>query len=325
MPGTQTLTIVSDIHYAGVAERARGHDYEFQGIDNPTRRLALKLYRDVVWLKRPLSQHHLLDEFLLRADPSSLLIANGDYSCNSAFVGISDDAACASARECLEKLRARFGPDRVRATIGDHELGKLSFGAGKGGMRLASFLRVGSELGLEPFWQLDVGRYALFGVASPLIALPVFEPDTLPEERKEWERLRELHLAAVRTAFKELAPDRRILLFCHDPTALPFLLREEAVRARLPQIEQTVIGHLHSPLIFWKSRLLAGMPVIPFGHSVRRMTRALREGRCWKNFHVRLCPSLAGLEFLKDGGYYTAELDPEARRPVEFEFHSMPR
>jgi hypothetical protein len=28
---------------------------------------------------------------------------------------------------------------------------------------------------------------------------------------------------------------------------------------------------------------------------------------------------------LKDGGYYTVELDAEARQPARFEFHSLPR
>ena len=36
------------------------------------------------------------------------------------------EAACASAKECLKRLRAKFG-SHFRATFGDHELGKLSF------------------------------------------------------------------------------------------------------------------------------------------------------------------------------------------------------
>jgi len=320
-----TLTIVSDIHYAGPAERARGHDFEFRGVTNPARRAFLKLYRDLVWMRRPLSQYYLLDEFLSRAPAGGLVIANGDFTCNSDFVGISDDASCASARECLEKLRNHFGAENVRATIGDNDLGKLSFGAGLGGMRLESYRRVRTELGIEPFWKVDFGRYAFIGVMSSLIGLPIFEPDVLPEERAEWHKLREHHLAAVRAAFAGLGADRRVLLFCHDPTALPFLLREESVRARLPQFEATVIGHLHSRLIFWESRLLAGIPVVPLGHSIRRMTSALHDARCWKDFRVRLCPSLGGLELLHDGGYLTVEIDSDARRPMKYRFHAIPR
>ena len=44
----------------------------------------------------------------------------------------------------------------------------------------------------------------------------------------------------------------------------PFLQDEPVIRDRLGQVERTVIGHLHTPLIHWKSRMLAGMPVIKF-------------------------------------------------------------
>ena len=58
------------------------------------------------------------------------------------------------------------------------------------------------------------------------------------------------------------------------------------------------------------------MPPIRFlGHTVQRMSTALNEARYWRPFHVRLCPALAGIELLKDGGYCTLELDPEARQP----------
>ena len=185
------------------------------------------------------------------------VIANGDYSCSTAFVGLSDDASFASAAECIGNLRARFGA-RLYLNCGDHELGKLSFSGERGGMRLASWQRSIHELGIRPFWQLELGRYVLMGVVSTLLALELFDADMLPEERLEWEKLRAQHLAEIRAAFAALAPDRRVLLFCHDPTALPFLVRENAVRAKLPQIEQTIIGHLHSNLYFWKSRRLAG-------------------------------------------------------------------
>src|SRR5262249_42766204 len=145
------------------------------------------------------------------------------------------------------KLRQRFGT-ALHATIGDHELGKISFLGGLGGMRLASYHRTVRELGLERFWRVELGRYVLIGVTSSLIALPVFEPETLTEERSEWRRLSEEHLGEIRKAFSALQPEQRVLLFCHDPSALPFLWREEAVRTRLSQLEHTIIGHLHSNL-----------------------------------------------------------------------------
>jgi hypothetical protein len=325
MANALTLGILSDIHYASAAEQARGEDYETRAVVNPALRLLLKAYRHFIWLRQPMRHNHLLDTFLDRVGSVDCVVANGDYSCDSAFVGVSDDAACQSARECLNKLRGKFAPS-FQALMGDHELGKFGLVGGRGGMRVASFHRARQQLGIEPFWQRELGRYVLIGVTSSLIALPVFETEILPGERSEWESLRREHLGNIRRAFSELQPDQRVLIFCHDPTALPFLGREEAVRGRLSQIEQTIIGHLHSPLIFWKSQRLAGMPEIHFlGHSVKRMSKALRNARLWEPFQVRLCPSLAGVELLKDGGYLTAELDPEAQQPIRFQRHRIPR
>ena len=322
---TCTLGILSDIHYAGPAEQARGNDYELRGIANPVIRALAGFFRHFIWLRKPLSKSHLLDQFLEEDDAFDYVIANGDYSCNSAFVGLSDDAAFQSARQCLAKLRQKYGAN-LRANYGDHELGKITMFGSRGGMRLASWRRAREELGMPPFWQIEIGNYTLMGFVSTLVALPMCSADMLSAERPEWERLRAEHLAEIRCAFAALRPSQRVLLFCHDPTALPFLCREETIRARLPQIEQTVIGHLHSNLVMWKSRLLAGMPPIRFlGHTVKRLSTALSEARQWRPFHVRLCPALAGIELLKDGGYLTAQLDPEARQPARFQFHRLHR
>jgi hypothetical protein len=319
------IAILSDIHYACAAEQARGSGYEISCISNPLLRFAVRMYRRFFWLHEPFQKNYLLDRFIERIGDPDYIIANGDYSCDSLYLGVSDEAACQSARECLEKLRRMFG-HRLWANFGDHELGKISFFGGRGGMRLASWHSAQSRLGLRPFWQLSVGRYVLMGVVSSLVAWPVFEADALPEERAEWERLRVAHLREIDEAFDGLRADQRVLLFCHDPTALPFLGQQPAVQARLAQIEQTIIGHLHSDLVLWKSRWLAGMPRISFlGHTARRLSTALRRGRYWKPFRVRLCPSLAGIELLKDGGYLTAELDPEGRRPLCFYRHRLPR
>jgi hypothetical protein len=320
-----TLAILSDIHYASAAEQARGNDYETQGLPSARLRWLVRAYRHFIWLRHPFAHNHLVDAFVQRAAGSDYAIAVGDYTCDTAFVGVSDDAACQSARECLGKLRNQFG-SAFRACIGDHDLGKFSFVGTRGGMRLASYLRLQQELGIEPFWKIDIERYAVIGVTSSLVALPAFEPDLLAAELPEWTRLREEHLSEIRSFFSTLDSDRRILLFCHDPTALPFLWREESVRKRLPQIEQTIIGHLHTNLILWKSRLLAGMPTVHFlGHSGKRLTSALREARHWKPFRVRLCPSLAGTELLKDGGFYTVTLQSDASRPAHFQWHGLGR
>jgi hypothetical protein len=320
-----TVAILSDIHYAGPAECARGENYEFRIIANPLLRAIARAYRHLIWMRHPLDQGRQLDRFLDEVRPVDYLVANGDYSCDSGFVGVSDPAAFQSAQECLDKLRVKFG-DRARFTFGDHELGKLPLFGGKGGMRLASWHCATQQLGLQPFWKFAIGRYLLIGVSSPLIALPASQPDVLPEEWLEWQRLREAHLAEIRAAFDALQPEQRVLLFCHDPTALPFLGREESVRRRLPQVEQTILGHLHTRLILWKSRLLSGIPPIRFlGRNISRFTSALHEAHHWWPFHVRLCPALSGIELLNDGGYYTAQLDPAASRPARFTFHPLPR
>ena len=322
---TYSLAILSDPHYASAAEQARGDDFEYRDIPNPLLRATVHAYRHFVWMRHPLRQNAQLDRFLAGVGKVDYAIVNGDYSCSTAFVGLSDDGAFASARECLGKLRSRFG-DRLRLTLGDHEFGKLRITGDRGGMRLASWHRAVEDLGIAPFWQLELGRYVLIGVTSSLIALPLLSSDIPPEEKPEWERLRAQHLERIRSAFGALPADRRVLLFCHDPTALPFLAREEIVRSKLPQIEQTLIGHLHSNFYFRISTILAGMPVIRWlGHTPRKLSAALHEARLWKPFKVRLCPSLAGIELFKDGGYLTFELDAEAKYPVRCSFHPLRR
>ena len=322
--GPKTILIVSDIHYAGDAEQRR-RDHEARIISNPLLRQAVRAYRRHIWMRDPFAHNHLLDAFLARADSPDLVVTNGDYSCDTRFIGVCDEAAFQSASACLAKLRRHFGP-RLHSVIGDHELGKMSLFGGQGGFRLESWRRATSDLALQPFWRVEIGRYLLMGVTSSLLAFPVYEPEALPEERDVWKTLRRDHLGQIREALARMEPEQRLLLFCHDPTALPFLWRDEIMRSRLPQIEQTVIGHLHSNLLFRNSRWLAGMPTIRFlGNSIRRMSRALNEARCWRQFSVRLCPAIAGIELLKDGGYCELLIDENASQPARFRFHPIAR
>lgn len=301
------VIVVSDIHYASEAEKAR-RGYETRVIPSPTQRLLVHLFRRFVWLAEPMAHNHMLDRFLAAAGEGDCVVANGDYSCDSDFVGVSDDAAFTSALEVMTRLRARFGP-RLVAGFGDHELGKMSLLGGVGGPRIASFERGRLELGLEPCWRREAGPWVLLGVVSTLVAMPVFEPETLEPERPRWRELREQHLLEIEDAFRSLAECQRVVLFCHDPTAIPFLWQQPAVRDRIGQVAMTVIGHLHTPLILWQSRLLAGMPTLRFlGNSVRRMSAALRQARHWKAFSVALCPSLTGCQLLKDGGFGSLRL-----------------
>lgn len=317
MTESRTILVLSDIHYASDAERKRGA-VELDVIKNGLLRTLVRVYRRFLWRRDPFAHNHLLQRFAAEMDGADFVVGNGDYSCDTAFVGLADDAALASAQQCLGYLRARFG-SRLRLTLGDHELGKMSLFGGCGGMRLASWHRAQSELGLEPFWTLELGQYLLVGVTSSLLAYPIYEPEALPEERAEWQKLRRQHLDTIREAFQGLYASQRVVLFCHDPTALPFLWRDEAIRSKVEQVEITVIGHLHSSLFLWKSRLLSGMPAITvLGNSVRRMSLALHDARIWRYFRVQLCPALAGIELLKDGGYVRLQLDPQGVHPLQF-------
>jgi hypothetical protein len=324
-PSSIQLIILSDIHYAAAAERARGNDYEFRGINNPAVRAFARLYRHFIWMRYPLQRGLLLDRFLADCGSADWVVVNGDHSGNTGFIGLSDPPSLESAKECFASIRARFG-DRAEFVFGDHELGKKTMFSGLGGMKLASWKVCTDQLGLKPLRRLELGKYVLLTVCSPLLALPACQSDTVPEEWPEWQRLRAEHLVEIRAAFDALQPDQRVILFCHDPTALPFLGLEESVRRRLPQIETTVIGHLHTNLILWKSRLLSWIPPIHFlGHTVGKMSAALSQSRQWRPFKVKLCPALGGIQLLNDGGYFTVSLDPAAQRPAEFGFHPVRR
>ena len=206
------IAVLSDIHYAGPTERTAGDDYETRDIASPLLRLPLRLYREHIWRRYPLRQNPQLDHFLAGVGRVDYVIANGDYACNVAAVGVSDDGALESAQECLGKLRTRFG-GKLRANFGDHELGKLRLLGTRGGLRLQSWQRCCNELGLQPFWRLELGHYVLFNCVSTLVALPLFAADLLPSEKPAWEQLREQHLAEIQAAFTALRPEQRVLFF----------------------------------------------------------------------------------------------------------------
>ncbi len=322
--GRLQITVVSDIHYASAAEQER-RNHETRWIKSRLGKAALAAYRDHIWLREPLLKNYLLDRFLERAGSPELVVANGDFSCDTAFIGHTDPASRQSAEECLGKLRQAF-PDRLLTTMGDHELGKVSMAGRQGGLRFDSYTVSESVLGIPGFWERDFGAYKFIGIASSVIAFPVLEAEALREERPLWQAQRERLLELFRESLIRLKPGQRVLLFCHDPTALPFLVEDPVIGRFTGRIEATIIGHLHSPLVFWKARMLAGLPPVPwFGTTVLRMTKALRRARLWKPLKPRLCPALAGVELLKDGGWLTIDLDLTANEALKITRHRLPR
>ncbi|MBG90044.1 MAG: hypothetical protein CMO80_24530 [Verrucomicrobiales bacterium] len=317
------LLVVSDIHYAGPGERERS-GYEARSATNVFQRELLRLYRGQIWLEDPLVHNHFLDWFMERAGEPDIVVANGDFSCDSAFTGHADDASFESAQICLNRLRERFGKS-LHTTIGDHELGKKSLVGGLGGLRLKSFEITRDELGVQPFWQFTRGNYVFMGVTSSLLALPVLLAEGLEEEFDAWRELRDQHVAQIDAAFRDLKRGQRVILFCHDPTALPYLAEIQSVRAQYGRIEQTIVGHLHSEFVYKTSLVLSGLPTISFaGVPIKRMSSALQRARKWEPFDVKLCPSLTGIQAREDGGFLTVELDPDDPKPLEWEFHHLP-
>lgn len=318
------LTILSDIHYAGATEQARGSDYELRSVPSPLRRWLVRQWRHRFWLRDPFAHNGQLDRFLTECPESDLIIANGDYSCDSGFIGVSDPAACASAQEALGKLRSRF-TERLHLTMGDHELGKKGFGSGKGCMKFGSLQITREVLQVPTSWRLERGNFVLLGVASSLAAVPALKGDQLPEEQTDWQAAHEAHLQEIAELTRGIKNQQRVILFCHDPTALPLLGQQASIQKILPQIEHTIIGHLHTNLVFRQAQLMAGIPEVQFiGPTIGRITHALNRAKFWKPFRVTLCPSLAGTQLLRDGGFLTMELDDSNRGPAGIRFHGLP-
>lgn len=297
------LLVVSDIHYAGPGEQAR-KGYHTRGIGNPLKRAAIHLWESSVW---DTDHNRVFDQFLTRDLDHELIVANGDFSRDSGFIGLADVAACQSATECTQRLGDKFG-NRLRLVMGDHEFGKTSLG-GRGGMRLAGYEAAVNNIGIAPFWRQTIGNLEIIGVTSSLIGLPVFHLDILPEEKADWETLRVDHLRQLDSCFQDLPTNRRVLLFCHDPSALHYLMEGTQVSRILDRLEATIIGHIHSRAIFGLSRRIAGFPVVRFaGSPFLRMSTTLNRARCWKDFKVTFCPALAGTN-LEPGGYLELEVN----------------
>lgn len=317
------VLVISDLHYAAEVELGRqGH--ELKVISNPALRLMAKGFRHWIWLRNPQAHNHRLDQIVSANPDPDWVVANGDFSLDTGFVGVSDPAAYTSAETALGILRGAYG-DRVRATMGDHELGKKSLFGGAGGLRLASWGRVVDGLRIPPVWTQEVNHLVMIGAASTPLALPVFLPDALPEERRAWLQVADEVREALIARFSKLSRHQQVLLFVHDPSALPYLARIPEIRERMDQIVCTVIGHLHTPAVFRLGQLLAGFPRVGFcGHSVRRYSTALQEARWWRAFRTVLCPSPTGIQLLKDGGWLEIEIPNTPHGSIQIHRRHLP-
>lgn len=307
------IVIASDIHYAGPKEKAEGEG-ELRIIRNPILKLLTALFRYCFWMQHPHAHNDKLLQFLSQAPEGDMCITCGDYSCGAGNIGVQYPAAFESASLSLGMLRERFG-NRLVSICGDHEIGKMSLFGGKGGLRLDSWRICQEELRIRPFWHRQIGFWHLFGFSSPILVLPNAQKEILPQERERWEQLRAEYLREVEAHLNLTTPQDKLIFFCHDPTALPYLKELPTVQHLLNRnrIVLTVVGHLHTELILKTSYFLSGMPHIPFlGNSISRMSSALHRAKVWKQFNMVLCPSLAGCQLAKDGGWLELELGEDS-------------
>ena len=312
------LLIVSDLHFASAGEKLRQHSDQ-AAATTFVQKLITRTWGHYFWLRCPCDHNLRLGAILAREQRYDWLVANGDYTVDNAFVGVSDDASYESAAECLSQIRAA-APGRNLLTIGDHDLGKKSLFGGKGGLRIRSLERMTKSLGVSMTWSHEIGPWLLIGITSSVAALPVFAEEILPEERQAWNEVRERLFSELRQIFGQITPAQRMILFVHDPSALPALFQEPCISARHELIEATVIGHLHSPKVLFVANRLRGIPTIGWlGHTTRRYTRALSQARYWRDFKVVLCPSPTGMQIFKDGGYLTLHLPESIAERAIFE------
>jgi hypothetical protein len=112
-------------------------------------------------------------------------------------------------------------------------------------------------------------------------------------------------------AFEALPRRARVILFCHDPSALDVLGRLPVVQSKLSQIALTVIGHLHSPGLLWVARRAArlGSRWTPRYPVARIVAKGLAGVRSWELFHPVVCPSTFGTGHLAAGGLLLIEDD----------------
>ncbi len=310
------IAIISDIHVLGPTEMEAAHRAHAElGADlSPLRkrwrrglhRVRRRLWNGHLELREPAFRHAL--SRLLDYDPD-WIICNGDFGGDYGGTGLSNDATFESVRGAVQLMRDLFS-DRCRFVFGDHDLGKYSTVLRHGGIRIASIERGERALGIPSFWHVTDEDFHLIGVNSSLFTLDLFLPEALEHEVPEWRQRRAEHIEHVSHAFDGLSRQARVVLFCHDPSALTMLAQIPVVKRRLAQIEMTVIGHLHSPTLLKLAKLAPATKNWKPKYPVARIiARGLEGVQAWAQFNPVVCPSTFGTGHHVRGGLLVVERD----------------
>lgn len=313
------LNLLCDPHHPGALERLRGSDFEFRGLASAQARRWAWLWRHYVWKRDNFAHQHLLEHWASHVRPEEWVVLGGDYSCDSAFIGLEDPASRASARECLEVVTST--PARgYLAIAGDHEYGKPILDGSRGGIRWASFEVTHRELGIPMHFHARAGIYHLVGISSSLLTFTLHEKEARPEDSIRFREAGRNQADWLEALCQSLQPEDRILLFCHDPTALAYLGRFPWATKLIYHLEQTFCGHLHSEWFGRMARSLCWLPQVRcMGPSIHRISLSLRRARHWSPFRVRIAPALSGIELAQDGGFLRIRLDPTGQAPLRID------
>jgi hypothetical protein len=310
------IAVISDIHVLGPGEHELHRELEAaighgDGLMRRQWQRFLHAMRRRFWNWRPDSRRACFVEALLemQAYHPDWVVANGDYGGDSVGVGLSDEATYESAAGVIILMRELW-PERCHFIFGDHDIGKYSTVLKQGGIRLASLDLGEQKLGIRSFWHEQVDDFHLVGVNSSLITLDYFLPEALTEEIPEWQRRRREHEQQVYNAFAAMPADARVILFCHDPSALGVLVQNPLIRQKQAQIELTVLGHLHEPRFL---QLLQRLPKLPRWKPrypvARIVSEGIRSAKQWQPFNPVVCPSPFGTGHHLSGGLLFIEQD----------------
>jgi hypothetical protein len=315
------LAVLSDFHVLGPGELEKSeHAHQQLGVGlDPIRRTwrrGLYRVRRRLWNTHPELRHAAFLKAVTEIDEydPEWIIANGDYGGDTGGIGLSDAHTFESVSGVVDMLRERF-EKRIRFIFGDHDLGKYSTVLREGGIRLESLELGEKKLGIPSFWHEIDDDIHLIGINSSLFTLDLFLPEALVDEIPEWRRRRDEHIAQVSHAFDGLPKNARVLLFCHDPSALAALSQVPVVIGRLSHIEMTVIGHLHAPGLlklakFVPTRAKKWRPKYPVA---RILAHSLEGVQSWKMFKPVACPSTFGAGHHMHGGVLFIEKDERGK------------